>query len=787
MPPEDQTRDFPAAEPPIGQDRTERTLGEDACLYLAAIVEGSQDAIISANLDGIILSWNHGAEVMFGHLSPEMIGQPVSRIVPPESLEESRRLTLLASQGPQQAEVIRMRRDGSRIHTSLTTSPIRDAHQRVVGVSGIHHDISAQKQVEESLRRNERRLAEAQRLAHVGSWELDLATGVTSWSDEQYRIYGVDPASFTPTYENFFNLVHPDDRARVQEEQDRAMYEQRPFRGQHRAIRQDGSIRTIHFECEVVSNDRGEPVRIVGTVQDITEQREAEGAIRELAAIVEASQDAIFSKTLDGSIISWNAGAQRMYGYSADEMRGRSVTVLVPEDRLEEHSRMMETIRRGGHVESIDTERLTREGRRIHVSISLSPITDPAGNVISASIIARDITQHKQAEEALRSSDELLRQAMKMEAVGRLAGGVAHDFNNLLTVILGSAQLFELNHGMNSPGSGEIEEIRKAANRASGLTQQLLAFSRRQVLEPRILDLNMVVGDTLKMLRRLIGEDVEILVRHDTALGRVLADPGQMEQVILNLAVNARDAMPSGGTLTIETRNADLDASLSDQGRDIVPGRYVVLAVTDTGCGISRENQTHLFEPFFSTKEHGKGTGLGLAMVFGVVKQSGGYICVSSEIGRGSTFKIYLPRVNGVSPTARPEKTEDRARGGTETVLLVEDEEQVRRISRRCLEISGYHVLEAENGVDALMKAGSHEGRIDLVVTDVVMPRMGGRELAERMTKLRPLARVLFVSGYTDDAIVHHDVERARLDFLQKPFTHESLARKVREVLDRAA
>jgi signal transduction histidine kinase len=392
--------------------------------------------------------------------------------------------------------------------------------------------------------------------------------------------------------------------------------------------------------------------------------------------------------------------------------------------------------------------------------------------------------ERKRAEEALRQSEERLRQAQKMEAVGRLAGGVAHDFNNLLTVIISYSDLLLEDLGSDDPKRDDVDQIRKAAEGAAALTRQLLAFSRQQVLQPKALDLKATVAGTEKLLNRLIGEDVRLITFLAPDLGVVKADPGQIEQIIINLAVNARDAMPTGGRLTIEAANVDMGEAYVRGHPPATPGRYVMLALSDTGIGMDEQTKARIFEPFFTTKEPGKGTGLGLATVYGIVKQSGGFIWVYSEPGHGTSFKVYLPRVDEpAEPAAAPTATAEPTRG-TETVLVVEDAASVRMVTRQVLERYGYAVLEAPNGDTALRLAAGHHGPIHLLLTDVVMPGLSGRQLAEQLAQLRPDMKVLYASGYADHAIVHHGILEPGIAYLQKPFTPDALGRRVRQLLD---
>ncbi|MBI1941423.1 MAG: response regulator, partial [Acidobacteria bacterium] len=468
---------------------------------------------------------------------------------------------------------------------------------------------------------------------------------------------------------------------------------------------------------------------------------------------------------------------ERVTGYRRAEVMGNNPRILKSgrHDSAFYHGLWETLINGGAWSRNIFNKR--KDGKLYEAESVISPVRDGAGNVVNYVAVQRDVTHERQLEEQLRH-------AQKMEAVGRLAGGIAHDFNNLLTIIAGYGQLVADQMDEKDPLAGHVGEIRKAADRAASLTRQLLAFGRRQVLAPRVLDLNAVVSDTEKMLRRLIGEDIELVASRGGNLGRVRADPGQLEQVLLNLAVNARDAMPRGGRLTLETANVELGEDYAASHYPVKPGRYVLLAVSDTGTGMDAETLSHIFEPFFTTKEQGKGTGLGLATVFGIVKQSEGHVTAYSEPGQGSTFKIYLPRVGEETgpaelKTGRPASLPR----GEETILLVEDEGALRSMVRGVLQSHGYKVLEARNGEDALSVCEQLKGRIHLLLTDVIMPEMSGPQLADRLAVFHRDMKILYISGYTDEGIIHHGILDAGTNFLQKPFTPEALVRKVREVL----
>lgn len=517
-----------------------------------------------------------------------------------------------------------------------------------------------------------------------------------------------------------------------------------------------------------------EELRRANEELDQRRSRELRDSQTRLALIVDSSQDAIIGKNLDGIVTNWNKGAEHMYGYTAAEMIGKPISTLAPPERADEIEEILGRIRNGQRVEYFESVRVTKEGRRLNVSISISPVFGSDGRVVAASTIARDITAQKKVEEQLR-------QSQKMEAIGRLAGGVAHDFNNLLGIITACSEL--LRGKVDPEGIEYIENIHQAAKRGASLTRQLLAFSRRQPLQKQLVDLNERLKDVRKLLGPLMGDDVEIvqLPRSNSAI--VEADPSQLDQIVLNLAVNARDAMPKGGRLVLETGVFDFDESFAREHPSMGAGRYVMLAISDSGIGMDEATRSRIFEPFFTTKETGKGTGLGLATVYGIVKQSGGHIWVYSEPGHGSTFKIYLPSAEKKlqDTEVKQEESLPRRRDGV-TILIAEDDTVMRRVTRKMLEQHGYHVIEAEDGNGALTALASTRTPIDLTLTDVVMKGMTGPELVLRLMDSYPHMKVVYMSGYTGELVAHQGLDTSIL-LLEKPFTRASLLKTLDEAL----
>ncbi len=633
-----------------------------------------------------------------------------------------------------------------------------------------------------ALQESERKLTAAARLAHLGYWEIDVLGNRVSWSEESCQLLGLPLTERSRSWDEFMELVHAEDRAALEECRARILRGDPGSRVAFRLAVPELGVRYAEAIGEAVRDRNGRTIRTVGAVQDISERKHADEVLRgseeRFQLALQATGLGPWDWDLTTNTVEFWPEWKRQLGYEPDEIPNKYEeweTRLHPDDR----ERVLGALRAyldGRRPEyALEFRMRHRNGafRWIYTrGVVLHDATGRQTHMIGCHL---DITERKQLEEQYR-------QSQKMEAVGQLAGGIAHDFNNLLVVIGGYADLIAEELGPSHRSRRDLDEIRAATRSAATLTRQLLAFSRRQILQPQVLDLNHVLRRMQHMLGRVIGEDIT-LVMNLSATGRVWADPGQVDQVIMNLAVNARDAMPKGGRLLIETADADLDQAYVARHRGASAGRHVMIAVSDAGTGMDETTRARLFEPFFTTKPTGHGTGLGLATVYGIVKQSGGSIWVYSELGKGSTFKIYLPVATSSSEEMSPPQIDTQGLHGTGTVLVLEDQPEVRELIEKTLGRYGYTVLVASSGSDAIAAAQAHDGPIHVMLTDVVLPGAGGREVARQVVAGRTSMRVLYMSGYTEEAIVQHGVLEPGLAFIQKPFTGEALVRRIRELL----
>ncbi|HEY0527835.1 MAG TPA: PAS domain S-box protein, partial [Gemmatimonadaceae bacterium] len=677
-------------------------------------------------------------------------------------------------------EEIQIRRgDGTDGFVRMSSSPVVDAEGRIVAAVATVIDVTEQRIAERAVRASDERFRFVARATNDVIWDWDIRTNSLVWNDAVETVFGHKQRDIYPEVQWWYDHLHPEDRDRVLAGIHGVIdHGATSWSDQYRYRCANGRYASVIDRGYVARDNSGAAVRMIGAMTDVTERTRSEAAIRFQAQLLNAVQQAVVATDPEGHVIFWNKFAENVYGWTAHEAVGRTISELTPSAFMREHG--ADIVARTEIGESWTGEFLVqgKSGKPFPALLTSSPVLDEQGRILGVVGVSIDLTER-------RSLEEQFRQSQKMDAVGRLAGGIAHDFNNLLTVIRLNTEMILDGFDPTDPRSEDVKQIRNAAERASSLTKQLLAFSRKQILQPRVLDLNSVVSNLEPMLRRLIGEDVSINSTCN-ARGYVVADPGQLEQVLVNLVVNSRDAMPQGGRITIETRNVELDDGYSSEHSPVIPGRYVMLAVGDNGVGMNRDTKEHAFDPFFTTKEAGKGTGLGLATVYGIVKQSGGYIWIYSEPGMGTTLKLYFPEVSAAAAFTNPVESSagKPAAPGSETILLVEDEEAVRGLTSRILQRQGYRVLAAQHGREAMEIATREEGVIHLVLTDIVMPGMNGRGLVERLSGIRPAIKSLYMSGYTDDDIVRRGFIEPSRKFLQKPFTSEGLLQTVRKVLD---
>jgi PAS domain S-box-containing protein len=681
------------------------------------------------------------------------------------------------------------RKDGAKFPVDVHVIPLTYGDETFAFAAA--RDISARKAAEHTLRENARRLALAISATKDAVWEWNLETGATYVSPRWYEMLGYAPTQLPQTVETWTNLCHPDDLANAIQQQHEALHrrDKAGFAFECRVRRADDTWAWILCRGSVTErNPQGAPLVLSGTHSDVSkrhkiEQENAEWKQR-YELLARATEQVVYDCDVNGSIV-WGGAFNAILGYGLDDLQGgfdQWAARIHPEDRVPVIEAYQSAAKQKTYFSS-QYRFCCKNGEFRLCQDTGYPQCDAQGTLLRYVGVIVDITDRTHAETETRKLEESLRQAQKMESVGRLAGGIAHDFNNLLTAISGNLSLAALNEHLDEDTLDLLQEALKAADSAAKLTRQLLAFSRKQVIRPKVICLNDVVSGVQTLLHRLLGENIELSVKLDNSLGFVRTDAGQLEQVLVNLAVNARDAMPDGGRLDIETANVTLDADFCQRYNELSPGPYVLLSVGDDGIGMTPDVKSHLFEPFFTTKELGKGTGLGLAMVYGAVKQNHGHIEVLSEPKKGTRFRIYLPRtdqalsslINNPIPRSKPKG---------ETIVIVEDDPQVRALAVRVLEHQGYVVHAFEDGEKALRALSEMTQRIGLLLTDVIMPQMNGKELVSQLKRLRPNLRVLYTSGYTEDVIGHHGVLDAGIEFLAKPYSVTDLAYRVREILD---
>jgi PAS domain S-box-containing protein len=760
------------------QDITERKQQEDSAQLFRTLLDHSTDSILITNpATARIVDCSGSACASLGYTREELLTLRVPDIETMiGSIEEfERQRQIVKTAGTMRFEGRQRRKDGSTFPVEVSVCCV--ARPEGDYVLTIARDITEHQRVELLLQRTVSSLKEAERIAHVGSWEFNAATNETVLSDELCRIYGFDPALPAPPLAEQEALFTPESREALRAAMAQALSTGRPYEIELERRMRDGSQGWLWARGEVITNSEGVTVGLRGVAQDITERRRAEAAIRLQSAALEAAANPIVITDRSGTIQWINAAFTTCTGYGAGEAIGRNTRELVNSGAHDRafFAKLWDTVLAGNVWHGELTNR-RKDGSLYPEEQTITPVKDDHGKVTHFIAIKRDLTEERQ----LRAQ---FLQAQKMESVGQLAAGIAHDFNNLLTVINGTADLASTALREGDPLRNDLEDIHRAGERAAALTRQLLAFSRKQIMKTDVLNLSTLVAALQSMLQRLVGEDIDLVVVPAKELGSVLADPGQIEQVILNLSVNARHAMPAGGTLTITTRDVELDEAFAARHPSVAPGPHVMLAVSDTGVGMNEATRMRIFEPFFTTKGPGKGTGLGLSTVYGIVKQSGGSIWVDSELGRGTTFTIYLPRLEQVAQPRQPTRSAMPVHG-TETILIVDDEEVLRRVARRIFESVGYTVLTAANGREALPLLERHGGPVHLMFTDVVMPGMNGRDLAARLVDTRPQMKVLYTSGYAADATQERGGLNAAIHFIAKPYEIAELTRKVREVLD---
>jgi PAS domain S-box-containing protein len=765
---------------------------EDKDQVLKMITENVSDLIAIVDLEGKRIFNSNSYRKLFGDPT-SLTGTDSFREIHEDDREKIKQIfsETVATGIGQMTEYRFVLEDGSIRHIESQGDVIKNSKGEVEKVIVISRDVTEREQIEQALHDSEERLKSIFRSIPDIIYRLDPEGKITfiSAAIERYGYHVSDLLG-----QSIINLVHPEDKEKAKYRiNERRTGERRTKSFELRLVTAKG--KSVYFEDRTASvpmepvflleaegiyaTSQPQQTSFVGTqgiARDITDRKKTEGEISMLAQALKCISECVTVTDLENNIIFVNDAFLKKYGYESHELIGKPISIVraqtIQNDSVE--NILPDTMSGGWKGEVLNKK---KDGTEFPVHLSTSVINDPTGYPLALIGVATDISERKRLETQLQ-------QSQKLEAIGKLAGGIAHDFNNLLTVIQGYSDLLLAKISANDPIHNQIRQIYDAANRAESLTGQLLAFSRKQLMKPRVIDLNKLIHEMEDMLERLIGADIKFVINLSANLGKIKADPGQIEQVIMNLAVNARDAMNNGGILTIETLNTVIDQRFKDKYPEAVVGNYIELRIGDTGFGMDKETQAHIFEPFFTTKEKGEGTGLGLATVYGIIKQSGGYIYVESELTKGTIFNLYFPRVDEPLDIEESTKISDTNLYGEETVLVVEDQNEVRHLIIDTLKLYGYNVLEAPHGGSALLTCEKFRGKIDLIISDIVMPQMNGQELVERLIPLQPQMKTLFISGYSENVFSDRNILDPGMLYVQKPFTPMELLRKIRQVLD---
>lgn len=757
------------------------------------LADSLPQTIVDIDPAGNIIFINLAGYGMFGYNKEDFTeGLNIFQHIPPEERERAREniQKLIKGQKHGSEEYTGIRKDGSRFPLAAYSTPV--LHQeKVVGFRIVLRDITDRKRWEESLRISQIHLAEVMDLAHIVYWEFDVSAETYIFNDPFYALYGTTAereGGYSLTASEYAKrFVHPEDQQLFYDTIKRVGGRSAPGQGpdaEHRIIRRDGEMRYILVRTRIIREESGDLLRVFGANQDITERKRAEELLRrseeKFRKAFYTTPDSInINRLADGMFVSINRGFSEIMGYSEDDVKGRTSVELNIWADTHDRAKLVKGLQEEGRVENLQAAFRAKDGRIIYGLMSASIIDlDGVPHILS---VTRDMTQRKQSEEEKARLQSQLFQAQKMEAIGTLAGGIAHDFNNILTVINGFGTLLRMNTEKGDPRQAYIDQILTSSEKAAILTRSLLAFSRKQQISLKPLHIDDEVRSISTILKRLLTEDIELETRLSDGGATIMADSTQLDQILFNLATNARDAMPQGGTLIIKTGIVELDEEFVRTNGYGIPGEYVLLSVSDAGCGMDEATRKRIFEPFFTTKAEGKGTGLGLSTVYGIVKQHNGYITVYSEPDIGTTFRVYLPIVNEVVRDV--ELIQTSAERGNETILVAEDNADVREFISQILKAYGYSVIEAVDGVDAVEQFWRNVDSIDLLVLDSVMPRKNGREAHDEIEKAKPGTKVIFTSGYTKDIFADKGIHE-KFNFLQKPILPDVLLRKIREVLD---